>query len=374
MNLFSKGQKTPELDDFDDIDEVLALDAKMMHAYERRIEVLEKLIALLALMEQNNQVSLKIKTKLIERKHLEEKLREFYPQIVFLDTEQGVQEVGDAIFNNHPVVIDYGATYGTSFPAGIRELVAYVRKEQAPLAIVSLVCSQKDMLAWMDSDRLHPNLVKAIDAGLLDLIEGIAFIRFPVTQAAKEELGEYYVNGDNEVQVFMVDNDPLMEYLAKKHHIRYIGVRSSNITGQPEEPFATGAQNYAHAIGAPLFAVRSRAALQAQLDDEQVTSPAEAAEKLKRKRVGSQPILTFTQKPDPSSPDQLKAVIELVRTGNTNAKTIERLLKKFLKEYKIGFDHHEEKKISFQRRLFDVPEKITDPQEIKQAILDATLL
>ena len=348
----------------ENIDEdVLAMDAAAIEQYETRIRILRKLLQLLEVSRGKGEAT----------DHIERKLKEYHPATVFLDTKEGIERVALAIAQNHPVVTDYGSTYGTAFPLGIRELVAYVRKEEAPLAIVSLICSKKDALRWMDRDRLHPDLVDAIDTVGLDMIEGISFIRFPATPEAKEELGEYYVNGDNEIQVFIVENDPLMDCLAKKYNIHYIAVRSSNITGKPEEPFINGAENYAKDIGAPIFAVRSKEAFAAQLADQQISSSEDATVQLRRKRVGSQPILSFTQKPNSDHPDKMTAVVELVRAGNTSPETMLALLRDFL-DGKIDFHYREEKKAAHTRRMFQVSKDIEDPIEVKKAILEATLL
>ncbi|MDQ5951119.1 MAG: hypothetical protein QG639_396 [Patescibacteria group bacterium] len=302
--------------------------------------------------------------------HIENTLKKHQPQLVFLDTQEGIELVATAIAKGNPVVTDYGATYGTAFSLNIRQEVAEIRKEQEPLAIVSLVCSKRDALSWMDTSRMHPEIVASIynqqECSNLDVIEGIAFIRFPCTDEAKEELGSYYVNQDREVQVFMVDNDPLMDYLSQQFDIHYIAVRSSNITGRPEEPFKNGAEVYASEIGAPIIAVRSKAALQAQLDDEAVVSTSEIAENLRRQRVGSQPILVFkTENGEP--------VVELARAGNTTPETMHRLLRDFLRDT-IQFNYHEEKIAGHKRKMFDVNPAVTDPAEIKKIILKASLI
>lgn len=298
--------------------------------------------------------------------HVEKTLNTHQPELVFLDTNEGVERVAQAIAQNHPVVTDYGATYGTAFSLNIRKEVAEVRREQEPLAIVSLVCSMKDALRWMNRNRLHPTIVKAIDSGGLDIIAGVSFVRFPCNDEAFNELGSYYVNEDQEVQVFIVDNDPLMDHLSQHHNIHYIAVRSSNITGKPEEPYAKGAQAYASEIGAPIIAVRSKAALAAQLEDEQIASSSELVESLRRKRMGSQPILVFKTMAG-------KAVVELVRAGNTTPETMKRLLRDFLGG-SIEFVYHEEKVAAHTRKMFEAPANLMEPQQIKEAILEASLL
>lgn len=304
----------------------------------------------------------------IER--IEKALEQHHPQLVFLDTQEGIELVAAAIAKGHPVVTDYGATYGTAFSLNIRQEVAEIRREQEPLAVVSLVCSKMDAVRWMDTSRLHPEIVASIhnqeESSNLDVIEGISFIRFPCTEEAKEELGPYYVNKEREVQAFMVDDDPLMSYLAQQYDVHYIAVRSSNITGRPEEPFKNGAEVYATEIGAPIIAVRSKAALQAQLDDEAVVSTSDIVENLRRQRVGSQPILVFKT-------ENGEAVVELARAGNTTPETMQRLLRDFLRD-SIKFTYHEEKVAGHTRKMFDVNPAITEPAEIKKIILKASLL
>jgi hypothetical protein len=298
--------------------------------------------------------------------HVQKKIEENRPVVVFLDTEKGVAEVAKAIASGHPVVTDYGATYGTAFPLGIRQEIAKVRLEQEPLAVVSLVCSKEDALKWMNTSKMHPAILKAVENGCLDIIAGVSFIRFPCTDEALKELGPEYVNHEQEVQVFIVENDPIMNYLAFHHDIHFIAVRSSNITGKPEEPFVKGAEVYANEIGSPIVAVRSKEAYQAQLDDESIVTSDDLADKLQRKRVGSQPILVF--KTDANG----NPVIELARAGNTTPETMQRLLKEYLGE--ITFEYHEEKQPAHKRKMFEVSSEITDPAEIKRAILQASLL
>lgn len=329
-------------------------------AYETRLRIIEKILELMEIRGESGQ----------QIDDLELERMKYHPDTVFLDTDEGVELVAQAIADGHPVVTDYGATYGTAFSVGIRDLIAHVRKEQLPLAVVSLVCTKKVALKWINKNRLHKNIVAAIEKkgiDILDLVSGIAFVRFPCTDEAQTELGEHYVNPDQELQVFIVDNDPLMARLAEKYHIEYVAVRSSNITGKPEEPFVTGAEDYAKEIGAPIFAVRSRKAYQAQLDDHKaISSSAEANARLQRERVGSQPILAFRTNDHGS-------VIELVRAGNTSPKTMERLLRDFLDD-SITFDYKEEKNPAHKRKEYEVSKEITDPLKIKAELLKASLL
>lgn len=305
---------------------------------------------------------------------IDTKLLNHQPVLVFLDTKEGIALVAEAIANDHPVVTDYGSTYGTAFSLKIRREIAHIRREQEPLPIVSLVCAKEQALKWMNKSEIHQDILESINnsdsLSNLDIISGISFIRFKCTQEAREELGEYYVNKDNEVQVFIVDDDPLMKYLADHYDIHYIAVRSSNITGNPEEPFKSGAEKYASEIGAPIIAVRNKVALQAQLEDEELVSTQQIDEGMKRKRMGSQPILTFKKE---YIDGEEKAVVELVRAGNTSQETIQRLLNNFLQGGKILFRYNEVKPVGW-RKEFNVDPAITDPQEIKKIILEATLI
>ena len=189
--------------------------------------------------------------------------------MVFLDIEQGVTRAGDAIAEGWPVVTDYGATFGTAFPPHIREEIAVARKETAPLATVSLVTTRELAMAWMDLTKIHPSVRKLIKQHKLEILEGVSFVRFPASQLALDTIDPSCINSDHEIQVFIEPEDePLMRYLKLKHHIEYIAVRSSNITGKLEETSVKGAMQYASEIGAPLFVMRSLNAFYVQVEDE----------------------------------------------------------------------------------------------------------
>jgi len=282
-------------------------------------------------------------------------------KIVFLDTLQGVSEVGDAIARGWPVVTDYGATYGTAFPPDIREAVATARGETLPLATVSIVTFRDVAYRWMDTGRIHPHLVEALNDGRFDILTGISFIRFACTRECQRSLGHHYINDHREVQVFIVpDNDPLMSYLKTDHNLSYIAVRSSNITGRQEEAFAPGAAKYAKEIGAPIMAVRSLAAYQAQKKDEKLVGN-QLYDRLQRKRYGSQPIISL------STVDQPPA-ITLVRAGNTDPATFQRLMSGIVSD-KIGFIYVPEKAAAFHRPMYQVDNSVDAPEQIRQLLL-----
>ena len=285
----------------------------------------------------------------------------FAPKIVFLDTDQGVAEVGDAIAQGWPVVTDYGSTYGTAFPPLIRQEVALARGEKEPLETVSLVTFREVAYSWMDFQRIHPTIIKAIENHKLRILEGVAFMRFAANDLCVKAVGPNHINQLGEVQVFIVSHqDPLMAYLRRQHGINFIAVRSSNISGQKEEAFAHGAAKYASQIGAPLLAVRSLKSFSDQIEDERKLKQ-RLLSKLKRKRYGSQPIIRLPLVTEPSA-------LTLVRSGNTHPVTMRALLAEILKE-KIDLSFQPEKKTAFNRRQFQINRQIVQPTKIKKLLL-----
>ena len=278
------------------------------------------------------------------------------PQIAFLDHEQGVARAAAAIAEGHPVVTDYGATFGTAFSTSIREEVALARGEKVPLEVVSVVATQRQVYEWLDETKLPPELGQLIQAGQLGILEGVAFVRFPANDRAKQLVSSYCINAKGEIQVFMVpESDPLMRCLRDQYNISHIAVRSSNITGLPEEPYVDGAMKYASQIGAPLFIVRKLASFKAQV---------KKGYEIDRPRVGSQPIVRL-----PMLSEERR--IEVVRTGNTSFDTLKRLMAEFTT---AGFKivDKPEKIVPFSRKTYQVDPSITDPHQIKIELLRAS--
>ncbi|MFN8448302.1 MAG: hypothetical protein U0521_06860 [Anaerolineae bacterium] len=127
------------------------------------------------------------------------------------------------------------------------------------------------------------------------------FVRFPANDAGRA-LGKHCVNEDGEIQVMLFpESDPILNYLRDTYGIRYYEVRSSNISGSPEEPFAPGAVEYACAIAAPVVAVRSFEALEAQIIDQALFKQ-NLISVMRRKRFGSFPIVRLPQLNNPPTP------------------------------------------------------------------------
>ncbi|HEX8923417.1 MAG TPA: hypothetical protein VF828_01645, partial [Patescibacteria group bacterium] len=209
---------------------------------------------------------------------------------------------------------------------------------------------------------IHPHIVEALNAGKFDILTGISFIRFAGNKKCCQELGHHYINNKNEVQVFIVaDNDPLMSYLRLNHNIAYIAVRSSNVSGQQEQAFVPGAIEYAHTIGAPILAVRSLQSFNIQIEDSHLVK-GERYKNLQRKRFGSQPIIKLSSKDE-------SALITLVRAGNTDPATLQRLMSDIVSE-KIGFVYIPEKVTPFLRPMFQVKNSIKSPAAIRHLLLE----
>jgi hypothetical protein len=213
----------------------------------------------------------------------------------------------------------------------------------------------------MDSSRIHPHINDALNQGKFDILTGITFIRFACNEHCQTTLGPNYVNNNQEVQVFIVpDDDPLMAYLRRDHNLAYIAVRSSNITGQPEQAFAKGAVKYAKTIGAPILAIRSLDSFNTQIEDEQLVIN-QQFNLLQRKRYGSQPIIRLSTKTE-------EPLITLVRAGNTDPSTLQKLMAEIISD-KIGFIYIPEKITTFVRPMYKAKSTIKNPKNIRRLLL-----
>jgi hypothetical protein len=282
-------------------------------------------------------------------------------RVVFLNTPEGIAAFGDAIAAGWPALIDMGATYGTAFQDLVRPDVGAARKEVGSLVTVSMVARLSDALKWMDTSALHPTIWNYIQQGLLTTLQKIVFVRFPANEEGRN-LGKHCVNEDGEIQVmFFPEDDPVLTYLTQNYGITSYEARSSNISGSPEEPFAPGAVEYACAIAAPIVAVSSPEALEAQMID-QALHKQKLITMMRRQRFGSFPILRFAKVDDPSKPP----VVSIVRAGNTAPATLFRLIEGLFPEAEAIYT---EEKQSHLRHEYDSP--FEDPKAIQQDLLRA---
>lgn len=284
-------------------------------------------------------------------------------RIVFLDSPEGVAAFGDALAAGWPALLDMGGTYGTAFQDSIRADVGAARREVGDLVTVSMIAKANEALRWMDESGIHPTLLKGIQAGALDYLQKVVFVRFPANDTGRA-LGKHCVNADGDIQVmFFPDDDPILSYLQTTYDLHYYEVRSSNISGNPEEPFAPGAVEYACAIAAPVVAVRSFAALEAQIIDQalykQNIIPA-----MRRKRFGSFPIVRFARVTDPTA----TPTISIVRAGNTSPDTVAKLVKGCFPEANILYT---EEKQTFKRHEYESP--YSEPDRIQADLLRASI-
>jgi hypothetical protein len=282
--------------------------------------------------------------------------------IVFLNTPDGISAFGDALAARWPALIDMGATYGTAFIDSTRPDVGLARGEGANLVTVSMVARLTEVLSWIDLSKIHPTLVQAIQRGVLTLFEGALFLRFPANDVGRN-LGKYCVNEQGEIQVFCYpEDDPILAYLRQKHGVNYFEARSSNITGSPEEPFAPGAVEYACAIAAPIVAVSSFEALEAQIIDQALYKQG-LINQMRRKRFGSFPIIRFAEhKGEPSE----RPVVAITRAGNTSPDTLTRYVKGVSPEALVVY---EEEKRGHARHEYESP--YTDPKDIQKDLIRA---
>jgi hypothetical protein len=225
-----------------------------------------------------------------------------------------------------------------------------------------MVARMSDALTWMDRNAMHPALLARIDAGALEPLQKVIFVRFPANNVGRA-LGRHCVNADGEIQVMLFpEDDPILCYLLETHRLRYYEVRSSNISGSPEEPFAPGAVEYACAIAAQVVAVRSLAALEAQIIDQALFKQ-NLLTVMRRKRFGSFPIIRFPR--TQSAAD--RPAIPLVRAGNTAPETVARLVKGCFPE---ALTVYAEEKSTFKRHEYESP--FDDPRAIQTDLLRAS--
>ena len=284
-------------------------------------------------------------------------------RIVFLDSAEGVAAFGDALAAGWPALLDMGATYGTSFQDSIRATVGAARNEAGQLVTVSMIARLSDALQWMDRQAIHPTLLKRIEAGGLATLQKVVFVRFPANEVGRA-LGEHCVNEDGEIQVmFYPEDDHILSYLLQTYNFSYFEVRSSNISGFPEEPFAPGAVEYACAIAAPIVAVRSFAALEAQIIDQALFKQ-NLIPVMRRKRFGSFPIVCFAR--SESAADT--PIISSVRAGNTSPDTVARLVKGVFPE---ALTVYTEEKVAHKRHEYESPYE--DAREIQADLLRASI-
>ncbi len=284
-------------------------------------------------------------------------------RIVFLDSPEGIAAFGDALAAGWPALLDMGATYGTAFQDAIRADVGSARHEAGDLVTVSMVARMDDALGWMDRGAIHPKLLAQIEAGALKLLQKVVFVRFPANDAGRS-LGKHCVNEDGEIQVMLFpDGDSILNYLRQTYGMNYYEVRSSNISGSPEEPFAPGAVEYACAIAAPVVAVRSFEALEAQIIDQALFKQ-NLISVMRRKRFGSFPIVRIPQMGNPDDPP----IVPIVRAGNTSPETVSRLLKGVFPD---ALAVHVEEKQAHQRHEYESPYK--DAANIQADLMRASI-
>lgn len=270
-------------------------------------------------------------------------------RMVYMNTPEGIATLGDTIAAGWPALLDMGATYGTAFLDPVRPDVGAARRESGNLVTVSLIACLDEALTWMDQDRMHPVMLDYIQQGVFSLFQKVFFVRFPAN-ALGRSLGNYCVNEEGEIQVmFFPREDALLTYLREAHHIHYFEVRSSNITGLPEEPFAPGAVDYACSIAAPVVAVSSVQALETQMVDQALYKQGFVS-LMRRKRFGSFPIIQLPTRPADKS--TTPPTVLITRAGNTTPETVSRLLKSCMPEIDVVYS---EEKHGHARREYKSP-------------------
>lgn len=274
-------------------------------------------------------------------------------RVAYLNSSDGAFETAKNFYEGFPSVINYGATHGTAFPLESREAVAKARREQlnGKLETVSLVTTHDFVMKeWVDSERLHPEMIEAVKAGKFKIFENITFIQLPVNNRAKVFLGEHYVNKKGFAQVFFVEeNDMLMKILEEQFGMPCYAVRSANIHGQLEAMDYQDAVTYAREIKAPLIAP-----LHPNLIFKQYL----------RARKGSQPMLLIPEKGE-------ELVVKILRLGNTGEATLRRLIAGIFGK-KITVEKQEFKPSPEGRKTYNTDRAITDPWLIRNDLLKAS--
>jgi hypothetical protein len=240
------------------------------------------------------------------------------PRALFANDPRAIQEAGDAVAAGWPVLLDLGSTYGTIFRDDIRQDVAHARGEMGALSTVSVIARREDAMQWIDEDRLHPAISRALHGDKGALLERVGLFRFPAN-AAGRALGKHVVNEDGDIQMYFAkDDDPLMAYLREAHGIIALDMVAPHLASQPDEPFAPGALAYGYEIASPIVLIRSEASLVEQIDD-QLWLDLRQLKDMKRQRVGAFPIVKL-----PSVNDIVldMPVVRLLRAGSTHANTM----------------------------------------------------
>lgn len=265
---------------------------------------------------------------------------------LYLERPDHAKIVAKAIMEGWAVV-PYGATYGVAFHPNHRLKVAEARGENLDsLATVSIVANYQDAVGWIDIDKLHPSLQKAVNAGLLQIFERICFIRYPVNEMGRKQLHPYCINVQGGTQVFFVPpSDHIISALKGNHGMDYYAVRSSNRHGDNEKYTLADAAKLAKEIGALATAALGKAI--------RLTEPT-------RERIMSQPIVELVAG---------QSLIRLVRAGNTHPDTM-RALSQNLINLGVDFVYEEENKVSFSRPQFS--SKYARPNDIRRHILKAS--
>jgi hypothetical protein len=238
------------------------------------------------------------------------------------------EEVASVLSNAGVAVVDFGHTFGVIFDTKIREKVGELRGEKKDqnhkYVPISLVSTWQTASEWIDFSQT-PLFARDIERLAYEL-EGEAFLRLPALPETKKALGSYSVSTvmkdgkyRDRIQFFFLShNDPLMKALSRQNPpLSVIGVRSSNMEGEPEKWMPDEALNFALTSGADIYAQR-------------LSHHAHISKEIK----GSVPIIeipTFYQRRQ----DGGEIVFRIVRRGNIHPDVLRRQIQSVFPNSKV---------------------------------------
>lgn len=173
--------------------------------------------------------------------------------------EAGVEKLVDCVTDGQIAVVEFGNNHAVLFDPHIRNDVAVARHE-TPVEHAGNIARYREVGTLLtfpifetivDQDRIHPayrgkNLQK-----LIPVLEGIAFVRFPVN-SFRDQLGYPLINERDQIQGFLVtDDEPITNAFLDRQML--VAVRSTNREGYLEATLPIDALNQATDIGASLY-------------------------------------------------------------------------------------------------------------------------
>lgn len=181
--------------------------------------------------------------------------------------EEGVEKLVDCIIDGQIAVVEFGNNHAVLFDPHIRDDVAVARQE-TPVEQTEHTKRYREVGTLLtfpifetivDQDRIHPAFRGKNLKKLIPVLEGIAFVRFPVN-SFREQLGYPFINDRDQMQGFLVtDEEPITN--AFLDHQMLVAVRSTNREGHLEATLPADALEQATQMGASLYVATNPARL-----------------------------------------------------------------------------------------------------------------